>query len=457
MDRASLPQRLFLGLALSACCGLVGAGPVLAQEEQSEPAKRQVLVTKLYEAYKKQNWKDVILHFGELSKLPNSKIDHHFLYLKALAHFNLKENALASDALEQLLQEHDDHVEGLFLLATIKAQDKSPAERERAKDYLLQAARSGRYVLRDINSGDGQKVFKDLLNDPSFILKVMNASNEFTVTATNLRNPFDSPIRKIVVKEGTPEGVQPPTTDTGQVPERLRRLEEQVEQLFRDINTLAEKRQVDELIGKFQDLRNLMAEYGADGSDMVRKKMEKWKQRLASYGEVILSIQLQIYIQEGNQHLRAMAESIKQDQYDAALERFERIKELRDQMLNEEREVFHRNADALFLRGKALADRAARLKRISEFKLVVQGIVVAPPNEEQVKDSAIINDRIYYEGDAVIDDQTEEEIPDLFVVEIVRQTVRFRYQDTEFVRELQQTKLQAGQGTAKAGKGAKGK
>ena len=56
------------------------------------------------------------------------------------------------------------------------------------------------------------------------------------------------------------------------------------------------------------------------------------------------------------------------------------------------------------------------------------------------------------EGDAVIDDQTEEEIPDLFVVEIVRQTVRFRYQDTEFVRELQQAKLQPGQGTAKGSK-----
>lgn len=428
MTRFNLPAAVLLG-ALS-------CGSAFAQDEPSEPARRQVLITKLFEANKKESWKEVISNFLELETLPNAKIDDRLLFMKATAHLALKEDQLASDALERLLAEHDDHVEGLYLLAQIKAKSESAAERERAKDLLLLSARAGRFVLRDINSADGQTAFKHLLKDPGFILKVMNASNEFTVSASNLRNPFQSPIRE--VEEGVEDGTE--TQVVAVVPERLKRLEEQVEQLFRDINTLAEKRQVDELISKFQDLRNLMAEYGSDGSEMVRKKMEKWKQRLASFGEVLLSIQLQIYIQEGNQHLRAMAESIKRDEYDLALERFEQIKELKDQMLNEEREVFHRNAEALFLRGKALADRAARLKRISEFDLRVEGIVVAPPNDEQAKDSAIINDRIYYEGDAVIDLQTEEEIPDLFVVEIIRSTVRFRYQDTEFVRELQQEK-----------------
>jgi hypothetical protein len=167
----------------------------------------------------------------------------------------------------------------------------------------------------------------------------------------------------------------------------------------------------------------------------VRKKLEKWNQRLSELGEVQLSIKLQVYISEGNQHLRAMADAIRDDQYDAALDRFNQINDLCEQMRAEEREVFHRNAEALFLRGKALADRARRLKRISEFKLDVTGIVVAPPGGQE-PDSAIINDRIYREGDPVVDQATDEEIEGLRIVEVVRSTVRFRYEDTEFVREL---------------------
>jgi hypothetical protein len=130
-----------------------------------------------------------------------------------------------------------------------------------------------------------------------------------------------------------------------------------------------------------------------------------------------------------------MAEAIRSDEYDAALDHFKQIEELCEQMKAEEREVFHRNAEALYLRGKALADRAKRLKRISEFELLVSGVVVAPPDGKE-PDKAIINDHIYQEGDTVLDKTTDEEIEGLRIVEIVRSTVRFRYEDTEFVREL---------------------
>ena len=188
---------------------------------------------------------------------------------------------------------------------------------------------------------------------------------------------------------------------------------------------------------KFQELRALMNEYGAEGSDMAKEKLATWKQKLIQYGDLYLSIQLQIYIQEGNQHLKAMAKALEQEEWDLALQRFEDIKELRDQMMAEERDVFRRNAKALLVRGKSLAEQAIRMKRISEFKLRITGIILAPPEDERQKDSAIVDDRIYYEHDHLIDVETEEEIPDLEVVEILKSRVRFRYQGTEFVRGLE--------------------
>lgn len=406
-----------------------------AEERGPDRGTQVVHVTKLYEAFNKSDWDEVVKEFELLKdEYEGTLNDKRLVFLNAQALYNLalpkKKFDQAALALEQLLDLQEDHVGGLYLLAKIRAQSNNLADKERAKDLLLQSARAGQFVLRDISSADGQKVFADLLKDPGFILRVMNASNEFAVTATNLRNPFQSPLRPV-------DSTLPPITgpeDVG-LDARLKELERRVDDLFKDIEKLAAQRQVEELIGKFTELRSIMAEYGQHGSDVVKKKLEKWNQRLAAFGEVQLSIQLQIYINEGNQHLRAMADSIKRDEYDAALERFEQIKELKDQMFNEEREVFHRNAEALFLRGKALADRATRLKRIAEFVLDVRGIVVTPPDSED-KDKAIINDTIYQEGETLLDTESDEPIEGLRVVEILPNTVRFRYEDTEFVREL---------------------
>ena len=78
------------------------------------------------------------------------------------------------------------------------------------------------------------------------------------------------------------------------------------------------------------------------------------------------------------------------------------------------------------------------MKRISEFTLRITGVIIAPKDENnQQRDSAIIDDRIYYEHDHIIDPDTEEEIPDLEVVKIKESRVKFRYQGTEFVRGLE--------------------
>jgi hypothetical protein len=390
-----------------------------------------VLKTQFLEAHKAQKWADARDAFVKMRRsFPQVLQDKRLLYLYAEAQERLNEGGNpppAAATLESLLELQDNHVRGLFLLASIKAK-RDAAEKERAKDLLIQAARGGLFVLRDINSADGKKTFGFLLSDPAFILRVMNAANEYQVSATEIYNPFTSPLQ-------VDSGEQPKKDEKSIDQVRQLELEERIENLFKDIVKLAEERQVEELISKFTELRQIMNEFQGIGTAEVKKKLEKWSQRLSDLGEVQLSIKLQVFISEGNQHLRAMADAIRGDQYDSALDHFTQIEALCEQMRGEEREVFHRNAEALFLRGKALADRARRLKKISEFKLTVTGVVCAPPDGKE-PDRAIINDRIYTEGDTVIDGTTDEEIEGLRVVEIIRSTVRFRFEDTEFVREL---------------------
>jgi hypothetical protein len=404
--------------------------PPAAPEAPAGEGTELVLKTQFLEAHKSGKWADAREAFVKLRRShPSVLQDKRLLYLFAETQYKLDDQN-AAVTLETLLEQQENHVRGLFLLAQLKAKSKEQVDKDRAKELLILAARAGQYVLRDINSEEGKKVFAFLLTDPSFILRVMNAANEFQLSSGEIHNPFASQL-----KPNTGADVIDDTDDLDVVDPKAEELEARIEELFKEIVKLAEERQVEELITKFQELRQIMNEYQGIGTAEVKRKLEKFGQRLNDLGEVKLSIQLQVYIAEGNQHLRAMADAIRTDQYDVALDRFVQIENLCEQMRGEEREVFHRNAEALFLRGKALADRAKRLKRISEFKLLVTGVVVAPPDGKE-PDSAIINDRIYREGDTVVDETTDEEIEGLRVVEIIRSTVRFRFEDTEFVREL---------------------
>lgn len=392
-----------------------------------------VLVTQFLEAMESEKFDEAIKRYKELANdFPQLGRDSRLQYLYAEANYSTNDFKTAKDTLEGLLQTEQNHIEGLFLLAKVKIKmakgDTEKMLRTQAKQHLIQSARFGQFVLRDINSKAGQKLFGFLQTDPKFILDVMNASNEFQVSSSRLHNPFRSPL--ILATEGE----TPTETPTGPASGNTE-LERRIEELFRQIVQLAQERQHDELVKKFTELRQIMTEYGEDGTEEVRRKLEKWNQRLSELGEVRLSIKLQIYINEGNRFLRNMQDAIREEQFDVALENFARIEAVVEDMRNEEREVFHQNADALQLRGQSLADQARRLKKISEFVLDVTGIVVVPPDSDD-RDSAIINDRIYREGDTLVDEKTDEEIEGLSIEQIEPQTVKFSFEDTPFIREL---------------------
>lgn len=230
--------------------------------------------------------------------------------------------------------------------------------------------------------------------------------------------------------EEEPAPAAPPApasaVDPAELEARRLELEGRVDDLLKRVVSLAEQRQVEELIVTFTELRQLMSE-GPLATEVVRAMLKKWHMRLRDLGEVQLSISLQLHVSEGNQLLRGMADAIRDERHADAAALFERLQDKAEEMRAEEREVFHRNAEALYLRGRALADRAERLALVAQHELRVTAVV---PDV-----GAVINGALRRAGDTVLAaDGTE--LPALRVVEIVRSTVRLRLGDTEFVREL---------------------
>lgn len=142
-------------------------------------------------------------------------------------------------------------------------------------------------------------------------------------------------------------------------PSRRREVERALEKVRSDLERALRGQDVERAAMLMQDLRSVLKDELA-----VAVAKEVFQRPFPEYGEVGLSIKLQIQIQEGNLLLTSMARAIAAERYDEALQDFEEIKELKDEMLLEERNVFRRNAKALVLRGKALVEQAERLGKI---------------------------------------------------------------------------------------------
>lgn len=218
-----------------------------------------------------------------------------------------------------------------------------------------------------------------------------------------------------------------PEVDDAAEAARREELTARVDDLLKEVVQLAEGRAVEELIVKFTELRQLMSAEGPLGTEVVRERLAAWRERLQDLGEVRLSLQLQMQISEGNHLLRAMADAIREDRFADAAASFQRIEALAETMRTEEREVFHRNAEALYLRGKALFDRSQRLERAARLELRVTAVAAGH--------AALINGAVRRQGDAVLADDGVV-LRDLTLVEVGSSFVRLRLGDTEFIREL---------------------
>ena len=346
-----------------------------AQSARGEEAKSAyTLTTEFLDAIKSQSWPTARDRYQDLrGRFPHViEGDLRLKSLMANAYYELKEYEQASEMAQEILKVRKDHLEALYLKA--KAQAKLGQMTE-SQTLLLSAAQEGKFVLRTLQGQDAE-VFGSLSSDPGFMLQIMKRSQGYKLPqALDFRNPFISPLAEQLVGPGDDDGGTAGTNPDDQI--RLQ-MESEIDQLINQIIELAEQRQIDELIQRFGELRRTLAEYeGLGSTEQVRRKLEEYNLRLREQEEVLLSIKLQVYITDGNRLLREMATSIREDNFDQALDLFTQLEDVIKEMRSEERQVFKRNANALELQGTNLASRARRLKRISEFELIITGIVVA--------------------------------------------------------------------------------
>lgn len=175
------------------------------------------------------------------------------------------------------------------------------------------------------------------------------------------------------------------------------RLDATLSKLRRKIEGTIGSRDVERMSRLMRDLRAELVSAHA-----LSLAWEVFERRLrGDPGDVGLSIRLMIQIAEGNLLLKRMEEAIAAERYPAALLTFEKIKELKDRMLRQERDVFRRNAEALLFRGKALVERAERLLEIEErFRgLRVQATFLSSPHNERLSSFALINGTLVQFGE----------------------------------------------------------
>src|SRR5262249_17131357 len=124
----------------------------------------------------------------------------HFLFRLAVCQFaqgNPKFDS-AGQTLSSLLEKDPTHIQGLFLLARIRASSDKPQPKEEAKELLITAAPHGLSPPREIYTNkEVQGTFQCLREDPKFILRAMRESQNFQVgpALAKARNPFQTPWR----------------------------------------------------------------------------------------------------------------------------------------------------------------------------------------------------------------------------------------------------------------------
>ncbi|MDF1665357.1 MAG: hypothetical protein P1V97_26585 [Planctomycetota bacterium] len=411
----------------------------------------KVVSTSFLEAYQAKNWETVEDTYEKgFKKFEKLKKKKEFIYRYCVAVYNLADKGKkkkerldkVTAALEDLIDDEPRYISAIYLLAKCLAKQKKPT----AKDYLDTAAKLGFPVLREISDKKNAKLFGHLLEDPRFIVKIMKAGRNSEENISEIKNPFVSPIEanpdpKNPKGEGKkppigPIGPKTPANDAARI-----KLESDVDNLFNEIEDLIERSEYDGLLTKFKDLNGLMNAYSKIGStEIVQRKLEKWKKisRDRQFEEVQVALQLQVFVNQGNQILRAMATSLQKEEFEKVFQGFQKMSSLVDRMRSQERDAFTRNAEALFYKAKELNDKAIKKKRIQELKLRVTGIVLDSGRQYSDRQSghrAIINDKIYAENQAVTD-QSDEPIPDLIVLNIFEGSVRFKYQNTTFDRAL---------------------
>ncbi len=191
---------------------------------------------------------------------------------------------------------------------------------------------------------------------------------------------------------------------------------------------------LERVIGTFTELRGVFAEHGAVAFEVFRERLPDYRRRLAGYGEVLLSFELQVAVTEGNALLRAMADAVQAARPAEALAVHERLLAHAERMEQQERAVFGRNAAGLRARGEALAERARRQQRLSGIPLALSA-VASFGGDPGRPGAAVINGHVVRAGEPVRD-AAGAAIRGVILREVLPGSVKLDYEGEEWTQEL---------------------
>ena len=183
-----------------------------------------------------------------------------------------------------------------------------------------------------------------------------------------------------------------------------------VEQALAELDSAAQGSNGQATASAFERLRTLMARSESEGAGVTESALRAWKQRLSRYGGLVLSIELQIAVQRGNEHLKAMSKAIAEKDLSAALGHNAQLEQLVAEMNRSESPVLKRNAAALADRARKLADQAfgnAGLIRV-DAKTTHRPVLGSILWSKERGSCCVIFGRIYREGDPYVLPSDEE-------------------------------------------------
>ncbi|MGE0707776.1 MAG: hypothetical protein AB7N76_13310 [Planctomycetota bacterium] len=190
----------------------------------------------------------------------------------------------------------------------------------------------------------------------------------------------------------------------------------------------------DEMITLLSDLRGLMRRPDAPGLAAAQAAFAGWRERGRPSAAALQAVQLQLRLERGRQLLVALRSAIAERRLAALRPTFARLEQLVAEMRGEEQEVYHRNAAALLVRGKALLERGERVAAIARHPLELTAIVLPDPSQD-TKPSALLNGWICAPGQEV-PDAAGRPIPEVVLEEVRPGRVVLRREDARLILPL---------------------
>lgn len=437
-------QTLTTTLCLSLPFTLCGPPQLYAQADAD---RRKVALTKYLEATKLKRWQRVEQLYEQhiQAELANFKDPQTLTlrYAQALVHQLPKtpktapsSNQLrkADKALRAVLEAQPAHPQAVTLLAKLCVLKDTKASQAEARDHLLHAARLGVPVLNQLQQQQAQ-LYKQLLNEPAFILKLMRAPSQ-TKLSKPRRDFFRPPYR------------QPKARPLSREQQRQAKFNSD----FAALKTFMDKfkkrlqdGQYDGALELFKHLNTSIQALRAQASSEQLKALERWleSRQKGTLDRLERALQLQLLVNQAKVQLQAFKAAADEQKWAELITLGQELKDLAKAMEALGGDEARDRAEELSARVEPVTQKAKRWLRIKSLDLTVQGLLIDQPNRVQQGlkgPRVIINDRIYSLGEQVHDHE-DQVIPGLTVVAITRSGVRLQYQGLQFHRGLNRPEL----------------